>query len=66
LSLLATGILNEFESKKRKFKEIAFKRLEVVECSRDEEFERLADELADFAETNLPPEAGPLSARSGQ
>jgi hypothetical protein len=66
LSLLATGILNEFESKKRKFEEIALERLAKVAYSRDEEFERLADELADFAETNLPPEAGPLSARSGQ
>jgi antitoxin ParD1/3/4 len=31
------------------------------ESSGDEEFEKLADELADYVEKNMPPDAKPLS-----
>jgi hypothetical protein len=55
------GIVNEAESKKRKVEEIALERLAKDELLGDEEFEKLADELADFVEKNLPPDAKPLS-----
>jgi hypothetical protein len=51
----------EAESKKRKVEEIALERLTKDAPSGDEEFERLADELADYFEKNLPPDAKPLS-----
>jgi hypothetical protein len=54
------GIVNEAESKKRKVEEIALERLAKDELLGDEEFEKLADELADFVEKNLPPDAKPL------
>ena len=55
------GIVNEAESKKRKVEEIALERLAKDEKLDDEEFEKLADELADYFEKNLPPDAKPLS-----
>ena len=55
------GIVNEAESKKRKVEEIALARLAKDETPDDEEFEKLADELADYFEKNLPPDAKPLS-----
>ena len=55
------GIVNEAESKKRKVEEIALERLAKDEKLDDEEFEKLADELADYFEENLPPDAKPLS-----
>ncbi|CAN5872086.1 hypothetical protein BH20ACI4_BH20ACI4_12140 [soil metagenome] len=55
------GIVKEAESKKRKVEEIALERLAKDEKSDDEEFEKLADELADFVEKNMPPDAKPLS-----
>lgn len=54
-------IVKEAESKKRKVEEIALERLAKDEKLDDEEFERLADELADFVEKNMPPDAKPLS-----
>ncbi len=55
------GIVKEAESKKRNVEEIALERLAKDERSDNEEFEGLADELADFVEKNLPPDAEPLS-----
>ena len=55
------GIVKEAESKKRKVEEIALERLAKDDAVSDEEFERLADELADYFEKNLPPDAAPLS-----
>ena len=55
------GIVKEAESKKRRIEEIALERLAKDESLSDEEFERLADELADYFEKNLPPDAQPLS-----
>ena len=55
------GIVKEAESKKRKVEEIALERLAKVELLSDEEFERLADEHADYVEKNMPPDAKPLS-----
>lgn len=55
------GIVKEAESKRRKIEEIALERLAKDESPSDEEFERLADELADYFEKNLPPDAKPLS-----
>lgn len=55
------GIVKEAEAKKRKVEEIALERLAKDESLSDEEFEKLADELADYFEKNLPPDAKPLS-----
>jgi hypothetical protein len=55
------GIVNEAEAKNRKVEEIALERLAKDEPLSDEEFERLADELADYVEKNMPPDAKPLS-----
>jgi hypothetical protein len=54
-------IVNEAEVKNRKIEEIALERLAKDESLSDEEFEKLADELADFVEKNMPPDAEPLS-----
>ncbi len=45
----------------KKIEEIALERLAKDESFDDEEFEKLADELADFVEKNMPPDAQPLS-----
>ncbi len=55
------GIVKEAASKKRKVEEIALERLAKDEISDDEEFERLADELADYFQKSMPPDAKPLS-----
>ncbi len=55
------GIVKEAESKKRKVEEIALERLAKDKTSNDEEFEKLADELADYFEKNLPADFNPLS-----
>lgn len=54
-------IVKEAESKKRKVEEIALERLAKDETPNDEEFEKLANELADYFEQNLPADAKPLS-----
>lgn len=54
-------IAKEAKAKGRKIEEIALERLAKNESSVDEEFEQLADELADYFEKNLPPDAKPLS-----
>ncbi|MBS1798031.1 MAG: hypothetical protein JSS81_29710 [Acidobacteria bacterium] len=54
-------LVEEAEAKGRKVEEIALERLAKEEVPGDEDFERLADELADFFEKNLPPDAKPLS-----
>ncbi len=55
------AIVKEAESKKRKVEEIALERLAKDESPDDEGFEKLADELADYFEKNLPADAKPLS-----
>ncbi len=55
------GIVREAEAKKRKVEDIALERLAKDALSDDEEFEKLADELADYVEKNMPPDAKPLS-----
>lgn len=55
------GIVIEAESKKRKVEEIALERLARDESLSDGEFEKLADELADFVEENMPADAKLLS-----
>ena len=54
-------LAEEAEAKGRKVEEIALERLAKDEKSDDEEFEKLADELADYFEKNLPADAKPLS-----
>ncbi len=51
----------EAKAKGRKVEEIALDRLAKDETPEDKEFEKLADELADYFEENLPPDAKPLS-----
>lgn len=48
----------------KKIEEVAAEILELLATDRplsDNEFEKLADELADYFEKNLPPDAKPLS-----
>ena len=54
-------LTQEAEAKGRKVEEIALERLAKDEKSDNEEFEKLADELADYFEKSLPPDAKPLS-----
>ncbi len=54
-------IAEEAESKKRKVEEIALERLAKNESAKGDDFEKLADELADYVEKNMPPDAKPLS-----
>ena len=55
-------LAQEAKAKGRKIEEIALEKLAKDEAlSSDDEFERLADELADFVEKNMPSEAKPLS-----
>ena len=54
-------IVAEAESQKRKVEEIALERLAKDTPSDDDEFEKLAGELADYVEKNMPPDAKPLS-----
>ena len=55
------AIVKEAESKKRKVEEIALERLSKDENYNEADFEKLADELADYFEKNLPAVAKPLS-----
>ncbi len=55
------GIVYEAESKNRKIEDVALERLAKDEPLSEEEFKRLADELAEFVEENMPPDAEPLS-----
>jgi hypothetical protein len=54
-------LAEEAEAKGRKIEEIALEKLAKDQSPDDEEFEKLADELADYFEKNLPPDAKPLS-----
>ena len=55
-------LAEEAKAKGQKVEEIALEKLaKDVSSQTDEEFERLADELADFFEKNLPADAKPLS-----
>lgn len=54
-------IADQAEATGRKFEEIALEKLAKDESIDDTEFERLADELADYVEASLPPDAKPLS-----
>lgn len=54
----------EAQQKGKKAEDIVVEMVELLTTSAelsDEEFERLADELADYVEKNLPPDAKPLS-----
>ena len=54
-------LMEEAQAKGRKVEEIALERLAKDNLLNDEEFEQLADELADYFEKNLPADAKPLS-----
>ena len=54
-------LMEEAQVKGRKVEEIALERLAKDNLLNDEEFEQLADELADYFEKNLPADAKPLS-----
>ncbi len=54
-------LAEEAKAKGRKIEEIALEKLAKDQSPDDEEFEKLADELADYFEKNLPPDAKPLS-----
>jgi hypothetical protein len=54
-------LVEEATAKGRKVEEIALEKLAKDSSISDEEFEKLADELADFFEKSLPPDAKPLS-----
>lgn len=58
-------LLNEeAEQKGKKAEDVAAELLEMIASERKpdlDEFERLADELADYVEKNMPPDAKPLS-----
>ncbi len=58
------SLSEEAKQKGKKAEEIVVEMVESLTTSgelSDEEFERLADELADYVEKNLPPDAKPLS-----
>ena len=54
-------LAEEAQAKGRRVEEIALERLGKSASRDDDAFEQLADELADFVEANLPPDAKPLS-----
>lgn len=54
-------LAEEAKAKGRKVEEIALEKLVKDKKLEDEEFEHLANELADYFEKNLPPDAKPLS-----
>lgn len=54
-------LAEEAEAKGRKVEEIALEKLAKDVPADDEEFEKLAEELADYFEKNLPSDAKPLS-----
>ncbi len=58
------SLSEEAKQKGKKAEEIVVEMVESLATNRelsDEEFERLADELADYVEKHLPPDAKPLS-----
>ena len=58
------SLSEEAKQKGKKAEEIVVEMVESLTTSGEisnEEFERLADELADFVEKHLPPDAKPLS-----
>ncbi len=58
------SLSEEAKQKGKKAEEIVVEMVESLTTSgelSDEEFERLANELADYVEKNLPPDAKPLS-----
>ena len=58
------SLSEEAKQKGKKAEDVAAELLEMMrsdEKLNDDEFERLADELADFVEKYLPPDAKPLS-----
>ena len=58
------SLSEEAKQKGKKAEEIVVEMVESLTTNRepsDEEFERLADELADYVEKHLPPDAKPLS-----
>lgn len=58
------SLSEEAKQKGKKAEDVAAELLEMMRSDRelnDDEFERLADELADYVEKNLPPDAKPLS-----
>ncbi len=58
------SLSEEAKQKGKKAEEIVAEMVELLTTDRklsDEEFERLADELADYVEKSLPPDAKPLS-----
>ena len=58
------SLSEEAKQKGKKAEEIVVEMVESLTTSgepSDEEFERLADELADYVEKHLPPDAKPLS-----
>ncbi len=57
-------LADEAEAKGSSVEEIALDFVELLAGDKklgDDEFERLADELADYVEASLPPDAKPLS-----
>ena len=58
------SLSEEAKQKGKKAEEVAAELLEMMRSDEklsDDEFERLADELAEYVEKNLPPDAKPLS-----
>ncbi len=58
------SLSEEAKQKGKKAEEIVVEMVESLTSDRklgDDEFERLADELADYVEKHLPPDAKPLS-----
>ena len=58
------SLREEATQKGKRAEDVAAELLEMLTSDRkldDDEFERLADELADYFEKNLPPDAKPLS-----
>jgi antitoxin ParD1/3/4 len=58
------SLSEEAEQKGKKAEDVVVEMVELLMTDRklgDDEFERLADELADYVEKNLPPDAKPLS-----
>ncbi len=58
------SLSEEAKQRGKKAEDVAAELLEMMRSDRkldDDEFERLANELADYVEKNLPPDAKPLS-----
>jgi antitoxin ParD1/3/4 len=58
------SLSEEAKQKGKRAEDVVVEMVELLMTDRklgDDEFERLADELADYVEKNLPPDAKPLS-----